>query len=134
MIIVVIVLFIVLAYKIYKNTRMMRGTDEKSTHDTAEDYMHDFVDQPILWAKLAKGIEASSPDEEVSITLMLNAVFQGFESQCAEAEAGKLDDGEIQALEEAVHRICAMPGVQKHLADMKADLSPRLQSIIDQKQ
>lgn len=112
---------------------MMRGTDAASTHDTAEDYMQGFMEQPLLWAKLSKGIAASSPEEELSINLMLTAAFQGFEAQCKELDAGEMDEVEIQALEEAVHRICAMPGVQKYLEDMRADFSSTLQAIIDQK-
>lgn len=110
----------------------MRGTKEKSSSDKAEDFMQGFMDQPLLWAKLAKGIEASSPDEEVRMTLMVTAAFQGFESQCDEADAGDLEEGEILALEEAVHRICAMPGVAKYLEDLKPDFSQRLLAIIDQ--
>jgi hypothetical protein len=128
---ITIVLFIILAFKIYNNTKLMRGTANKSRSGKAEDLMHDFMDQPLLWAKLAKGIEASSPDEEMRISLMVNAAFQGFETQCEEAEAGDLDENEILALEEGVHRICGMPGVAKYLKDLKPDFSPRLISIID---
>jgi len=126
-------LFIILAYKIYNNTKQMRGTEKKSSTDKVEDFMHGFIDQPALWAKLAKGIAASTPDEEVRMSLMVNAAFQGFESQCEQAVAGTLDENEILALEEGVHRICAMPGVKKYMADLKAEFSPRLQLIIDQK-
>lgn len=129
---ITIVLFIVMGFKIYKNAREMRGIEDKSRSNNPEDFMHEFIDQPELWIKLAKGIPASSPDEDVRLTLMVNAAFQEFETQCEQAEAGELEEGEIQALEEAVHRICAMPGVAKYLSDLKSELSPRLQMIIDQ--
>ncbi len=128
---ITIVLFIILAFKIYNNTKQMRGTKEKSGSGKADDMMHDFMDQPVLWAKLSKGLEASGPDEELSMTLMVNAAFQGFEAQCEQADAGALDESEILALEEAVHRIVAMPGVEKYMADLKPDFSQRLLSIID---
>ncbi|MBT4362058.1 MAG: hypothetical protein HOD11_13945 [Candidatus Marinimicrobia bacterium] len=127
-----IVLFIILAYKIYNNTKQMRGTAKKSGSGKADDMMHDFMDQPVLWAKLSKGLEASGPDEELSMTLMVNAAFQGFQAQCEEADGGTLDENEILALEEGVHRICAMPGVAKYLEDLKPDFSQRLLAIIDQ--
>jgi len=130
---ITIVLFIVMGFKIYKNTKQMRGTEKKSRSNSPEALMHDFIDQPELWIKLAKGISATSPEEEVRLTLMVNAAFQGFESQCEQAEDGTLDDTGILALEEAVHRICAMPGVEKYLVNLKPDLSQRLQTIIDQK-
>ncbi len=129
---ITIVLFIVLAYKIYNNTKLMRGTSKKSGSGKTDDMMHDFMDQPLLWAKLAKGIDASGPDEEVRISLMVNAAFQGFEAQCKEADAGSLDENDILALEEGVHRICAMPGVAKYLDDLKPDFSQRLLAIIEQ--
>ncbi len=110
----------------------MRGTAKKSGKSKADDLMHDFMDQPVLWAKLAKGIAASGPDEELSMTLMVNAAFRGFESQCEAADAGNLDENGILALEEGVHRICAMPGVAKYLEDLKPDFSQRLLTIIDQ--
>lgn len=128
---VTVVLFIVLAYKIYNNTKLMRGTLKKSGSGKADDMMQDFMDQPVLWAKLAKGIEASGPEEELSMTLMVNAAIQGFEAQCKEADAGTLDAKGILALEEAVHRICAMPGITKYLDDLKPDFSQRLLSIVD---
>ncbi len=128
-----LILFIILAYKIYKNTKLMRGTEEKSGSKKAEDFMHDFVDSPELWVKLAKGIEASSPDEDVRMSLMVNAAFQGFEAQCSQADTGILEEVDLLALDEAVHRICAMPGVQKYLADLKPGFSPRLQAIIEKK-
>ncbi len=130
---VTIVLFVIMALKIYKNTKMMRGTEEKSGSDKSENYMHEFVDQPLLWVKLAKGIEANSPDEEVSMTLMVNAAFQEFETQCEQADTGELNENGILALEEAVHRICAMPGVTKYMEELIPDFSPRLKAIIDQK-
>jgi len=128
---IAIVLFIVLGRKLFNNAKQMRGTDKKASHNP-EDFMHEFIDQPELWIKLAKGIPASSPDEDVRLTLMVNTTFQEFENQCELAEAGELEDSEIQALEESVHRICAMPGVEKYLSDLKPDLSPRLKTIIDQ--
>lgn len=129
--ILAIILFIILGVKIYKNSKQMRGIEDKSSSHNPEDFMHDFVDQPELWIKLAKGIPASTPEEDVSLTLMVNSAFEGFEAQCQQADAGTLDETGVQALEEAVHRICAMPGVQKYLDDLKPDLSPRLQAIIE---
>lgn len=129
---VAVILFIILGNKIYQNTRQMRGTDQKSK-SSPEDFMHEFIDQPELWIKLAKGIPASSPEEDVQLTLMVNTTFQEFEGQCEKADAGTLEESEIQALEESVHRICAMPGIAKYLDDLKPDLSPRLKTIIDQK-
>ena len=129
---ITIVLFIILAYKIYNNTKLMRGTAKKSGSGKADDIMHDFMDQPVLWAKLSKGMAASGADEELSMTLMVNAAFQGFEAQCQEADAVTLDENGILALEEGVHRICAMPGVAKYLDDLKPDFSQRLLTIIDQ--
>ncbi|NQV40778.1 MAG: hypothetical protein HQ506_00355 [Candidatus Marinimicrobia bacterium] len=129
---ITIVLFIILAYKIYNNTKLMRGTAKNSGSGKADDLMHGFMDQPVLWAKLAKGIEASGPEEELSMTLMVNAAFQGFEAQCEAADAGALDEKGILALEEGVHRICAMPGIGKYLDDLKPDFSQRLLTIIDQ--
>ncbi len=131
--IITIVLFIILAYKIYKNSKMMRGTDKESGSGNPENFMHDFVDQPLLWVKLAKGIDASTPDEEVQMSLMVNAAFQEFEAQCTQADAGELEENGIIALEEGIHRICAMPGVEKYLDGLKSDFSPRLLAIVDQK-
>ena len=129
----IVVLFMIIAYKIYNNTKLMRGTKEKSGSEKAEDFMHDFVDSPELWVKLAKGIDASTPDEEVRLSLMVHAAFQEFETQCEQADAGILEGVEVLALEEAVHRICAMPGVAKYLDDLKPDFSTRLLAIINQK-
>lgn len=129
---IAVLMFIILGSKIYKNTRQMRGTDKKS-RSNPEDFMHEFIDQPELWIKLAKGIPASTPEEDVQLTLMVNTTFQEFESQCEKADAGDLEENQILALEESVHRICAMPGVTKYLDDLKPYLSPRLQMIIDQK-
>lgn len=129
---VTVLLFIILAYKIYNNTKLMRGTSKKSGSGKADDLMHDFMDQPVLWAKLTKGIAASGPEEEVRMTLLVNAAFQGFEAQCEQADEGTLGEVDILALEEGVHRICAMPGVAKYLDDLKPDFSQRLLTIIDQ--
>jgi len=130
---ITIVLFIFLGYKIYQNKKMMRPAEEKSSKDKAEEIMHGFVDQPMLWVKLAKGEAAASPDEDVRMSLMVNAAFQEFEAQCARHESAALEAKELEALSESVSRICGMPGVHKYLNDIKPQLSQRLQSIIDDK-
>ena len=129
---VTIVLFIILAYKIYKNTKMMRGTAEKSTEEKAEDFMHGFVDQPELWVKLAKGLKPESAEEDARMSLLVTATYRGYDAQCAQLDAGKMDAGQEEALHEAVHRICAMPGVGRYLPELKPQLSACLQKIINE--
>ncbi len=129
---ITLVLFVVLGYKIWQNKKLMLGTTKPKKVETTEDFMHDFVDQPELWVKLAKGIPPMSPEEDASMSLMVGAAFQGFNAQCSQYELGELDDSEVQALRESVVRIYSMPGVKKYWDDIQPDMSSCMLRFIDE--
>ena len=128
-VVVTIGLFVFLGYKIYVNKKLMRPAGSNSSKGKADDIMHG-LDKPELWVKLAKGEAAATPDEDMRMSLMVNAAFQGFETQCAEADT--LGEHEHEVLKASISRIVAMPGVDKYLSELKSKLSTRLQSIIDE--
>ncbi len=130
-VIITLFLFVVVAYRFYQNTKQMRSSGKPVARDSAEDFMHDFVDQPELWVKMAKGEKPVSAEEDASMSLMVGTAFDGFNAQCTLYEKGELEDHDLEILRESILRIASMPGVAKYLEALKPQMSTCLRSIVD---
>ncbi|NQV49259.1 MAG: hypothetical protein HQ507_02090 [Candidatus Marinimicrobia bacterium] len=129
-----IILFVILGYKIWQNTKLMRSSGVSSLKEKSENMMHDFLDQPKLWAKLAKGEQPDSPEENANMFLLVSAAVREFENQCSEYEKGLLEDHEWETLQESIASFTSMPGVKKYWLELKADMSVLLQSVVESHQ
>ena len=130
---ITIILFIFLGYKIYQNTKLMRNSGSPSVKQKSEDMMHGFLDQTSLWAKLAKGELPSSPEEDVSMAMLVAAAVREFEAQCSEYEKGQMEEHDWEMLQESILNISSMLGVKKYWLELKPDMSDLLRSIGERK-
>ncbi|NQV30959.1 MAG: hypothetical protein HQ508_08730 [Candidatus Marinimicrobia bacterium] len=132
--IISIILFVILGYKIWQNTKLMRTSGGSSLKEKSEDLMHEFLGQPLLWAKLAKGIQPDSPEENANMFMLVSAAIREYETQCSEYEKGLLEAHEWERVQESIASFTSMPGVKKYWLELKPEMSELLKSVVESDQ
>lgn len=128
--IAVIVSLFYVAIQIRQNTRVMKAAAKQSLTEASQALIYKLVDQSELWVKLRSGVEAADSEEDARMSLMMRAMFRGFEAQCYQYDSGLLDEDEWQALRSAIQNICGLPGVRKYWIELKPYMSSRLQGVV----
>ena len=127
----VLVSLIYLAAQIRQNTKMMRSSAKQELTVATQNLIYKLIDNSDIWVKLTTGGEASSPEEDARMSLLVRAMLRGFEAQIYQYQAGLLEDDEWQALRAAIVAICALPGVAKYWEQLKPHMSERLRSVVE---
>jgi len=129
--IAVVVSLIYLAVQVKQNTKLMRATAKQSLTEASQGMIYKMSEHPDLWVKLMSGTDPSSPEEDAQMSLLMRAMYRGFESQCYQHEAGLIEEPEWQALSNSIIQLTAMPGINRYWQQLKPHMSERLQRIID---
>lgn len=129
--IAVVVSLIYLAVQVKQNTRLMRATAKQSLTEATQNMIFKMSEYPDCWVKLMSGEEPSSPEEDARMSLLMRAMYRGFESQCYQHEAGLIEEPEWKALKTAIVQLTELPGANRYWLQLKPHMSERLQNIID---
>jgi hypothetical protein len=128
----VLVSLIYLATQIRQNTKMMRSSAKQELTISTQNLIYKAIDNSDIWVKLTKGEQASSPEEDARMSLLVRAMLRGFEAQAYQYQAGLLEKDEWQALRAAIIGMCALPGVARYWEQLRPQMSQRLQSIVEE--
>lgn len=127
----VVVSLIYVAAQIRQNTRMMRSTAKQSLTETTQQFLYMAIEKSEDWYKLVSGGEASTPEEDARMALIVRAMLRGFESQCYHYETGLLEEEEWQALRNTIRFGCRLPGASKYYEELKPQMSARLIKVVE---
>ena len=128
----VLVSLIYLAAQIRQNTKMMRSSAKQELTVATQNLIYKLIDNSDVWVKLTTGLEASSPEEDARMSLLVRAMLRGFEAQSYQYQAGLLEQDEWQAMRAAIVEICALPGVARYWELLKPHMSERLRSVVEE--
>jgi hypothetical protein len=127
----VLLSLIYLAIQIRQNTRMMRSSAKQQLTAGSQNLIYKAIDNSDAWVKLTSGEQASSPEEDARMSLLVRAMLRGFEAQTYQYHAGLLEKDEWRALRAAIVGMCTLPGVAKYWEELKPHMSERLRTVVE---
>ncbi len=111
---------------------MMRSSAKQELTVGTQNLIYKLIDNSDAWVKLTNGEQASSPEEDARMSLLVRAMLRGFEAQRYQYEAGLLEEDEWQTLRAAIVSICALPEVNKYWEQLKPHMSERLRLVVEE--